>query len=67
MGGRSYEENVVASRMAYAEAGIKNPRKELDVAIVHDCFTITELTIYEDFGLSPEGREQRMLRQALSS
>lgn len=50
------EENVKASRMAYAEAGIKDPRKELDLAEVHDCFTIHELVIYEDFGFSPRGK-----------
>jgi acetyl-CoA C-acetyltransferase len=51
-----FEENVRAARMAYAEAGIKDPRKELDLAIVHDCFTITELIIYEDLGFSQRGR-----------
>jgi acetyl-CoA C-acetyltransferase len=50
------EENVRASRMAYAEAGIKNPKKELDVVEVHDCFTVHELVIYEDFGFSPRGK-----------
>lgn len=50
------EENVRASRMAYKDAGITNPRKELDLAIVHDCFTIHELTIYEDFGFSERGK-----------
>jgi len=50
------EENVRASRMAYKEAGVENPRKQLDLAIVHDCFTITELVIYEDFGFSPRGK-----------
>ncbi|RLF15798.1 MAG: acetyl-CoA acetyltransferase [Thermoprotei archaeon] len=50
------EENVRASRMAYKEAGIENPRKQLDLAVVHDCFTITELVIYEDFGFSPRGK-----------
>ncbi len=49
------EENVRASKIAYEEAGIKDPRKDLDLAIVHDCFTITELVIYEDFGFSPRG------------
>ncbi len=49
------EENVQASKLAYEEAGIKDPRKDLDLAIVHDCFTITELVIYEDFGFSPRG------------
>lgn len=51
-----FEENVRASKMAYAEAGIRDPRKELDLAIVHDCFTITELIIYEDLGFSLRGR-----------
>ncbi|MEM4700352.1 MAG: acetyl-CoA acetyltransferase [Candidatus Nezhaarchaeales archaeon] len=50
------EENVRASRTAYREAGIENPRKQLDLAVVHDCFTITELVIYEDFGFSPRGK-----------
>lgn len=53
------EENVGASRMAYAEAGIKDPRKELDLAEVHDCFTIHELVIYEDFGFSPRGKAKQ--------
>jgi len=50
------EENVRGSRMAYAEAGIKKPRKELSMAEVHDCFTIHEMLIYEDLGWSPRGR-----------
>ena len=50
------EENVRASKMAYAEAGIKDPRKEIDLAEVHDCFTIHELAIYEDLGFIPRGR-----------
>jgi acetyl-CoA C-acetyltransferase len=28
----------------------------LDLAIVHDCFTITEMLIYEDLGFSPRGK-----------
>lgn len=50
------EENVRASQRAYAEAGIKDPRSELSVAEVHDCFTIHEMTIYEDLGWSEKGR-----------
>ncbi len=50
------EENVKASRMAYAEAGIKDPRRDLDLAEVHDCFTVHELVIYEDFNFSPRGK-----------
>jgi acetyl-CoA C-acetyltransferase len=47
---------VNSSHKAYEMAGIKNPREELDVAEVHDCFTITELAIYENFGFSPRGK-----------
>ncbi|MEM0488059.1 MAG: acetyl-CoA acetyltransferase [Candidatus Bathyarchaeia archaeon] len=50
------EENVRAARRAYAEAGIKDPRKEIDIAEVHDCFTIHELILYEDLGFSPRGK-----------
>ena len=49
------EENVRAARLAYAEAGIKNPRAELSMAEVHDCFTIHEMCIYEDLGWSRKG------------
>ena len=45
-----------SSSKAYEMAGIKNPREELDVAEIHDCFTITELAIYENFGFSPRGK-----------
>ena len=45
-----------SSAKAYEMAGIKNPRTELDMAEVHDCFTITELAIYEDFGFSGRGK-----------
>jgi acetyl-CoA C-acetyltransferase len=51
-----FEENVITAQKVYKEAGIKNPRKEIDVANVHDCFTITEMVIYEDLGFSPRGR-----------
>jgi acetyl-CoA C-acetyltransferase len=50
------EENRRASQRAYAEAGIRDPRSELSVAEVHDCFTIHEMTIYEDLGWSKKGR-----------
>jgi acetyl-CoA C-acetyltransferase len=49
------EENVRAAKVAYAEAGIKNPRDDLSMAEVHDCFTIHELSIYEDLGWSRKG------------
>lgn len=50
------EETRRAGRAAYAEAGIRNPDKEISIAEVHDCFTITELTIMEDLQFSQEGK-----------
>lgn len=46
----------IASKKAYEEAGIKNPREELSMTEVHDCFSITELVTMEDLSLSEEGR-----------
>jgi acetyl-CoA C-acetyltransferase len=51
-----FPESVRASQAAYQEAGITSPREELDLAMVHDCFTITELIIYGDLGFSPKGQ-----------
>jgi acetyl-CoA C-acetyltransferase len=45
----------VASKRAYNEAGIENPREELDLIEVHDCFSVTELVTMEDLYVSPEG------------
>ena len=45
----------VAAKKAYAEAGIKNPREEISMMEVHDCFSITELVTMEDLYISPEG------------
>lgn len=52
----SIQENVVAAEQAYKQAGIQNPEKDIDMAEVHDCFTPTELVIYEDFGFSERGQ-----------
>jgi len=46
----------LAARRAYAEAGVANPRDEVSVMEVHDCFSITELVLMEDLGMSDEGR-----------
>ena len=49
-------ENAKGSKVAYAAAGIKDPRKEISLAEVHDCFSIHEMLIYEDFGFSERGK-----------
>ena len=45
----------IAAERAYKEAGISNPRKEIDMMEVHDCFSVTELVVMEDLGISPKG------------
>lgn len=53
----SYVKNTrIAATKAYSEAGIKDPRADLDMTEVHDCFSITELVTMEDLGLSQEGK-----------
>lgn len=51
-----FPETVKASQSAYDEAGISDPREDIDLAMVHDCFTITELIICEDLGFSARGK-----------
>lgn len=55
------DEIIAAGKMAYAEAGIKNPREEVDLAEIHDCFTITEVLITEDLGYAPRGKYKQEL------
>lgn len=54
--GTHVETTFRAATRAYKEAGIKNPREELSLIEVHDCFSITELVIYEDLLISPRGK-----------
>ena len=49
-------ETIAAGKQAYAASGIKNPRKELSCAQLHDCFTIAELLEYEALGFSEPGK-----------
>jgi acetyl-CoA C-acetyltransferase len=46
---------VYAAKQAYAQAGITNPRQQIQLAQVHDCFTLTELLTYEDLGFCEKG------------
>ncbi len=43
------------STVAYEEAGITNPRQEISMMEVHDCFSITELVTMEDLHISERG------------
>lgn len=49
-------ENVRAAQEVYRQAGITDPAKQVSMAEVHDCFTPTELVIYEDLGFAPRGQ-----------
>ncbi len=51
-----WPETEYACRQAYNMAGIKDPRKELDLAEVHDCFSISELICYESLGFCDKGK-----------
>lgn len=46
----------IASKRAYQEAGVENPRDEINLIEVHDCFSVTELVTMEDLHISAEGR-----------
>jgi acetyl-CoA C-acetyltransferase len=50
-----WEETERASRQAYEQAGIKNPRKELDLVELHDCFSVAEMIAIESLGLCEKG------------
>lgn len=45
-----------AAERAYVEAGITDPRNQLSLLEVHDCFSITELVTMEDLFISQDGR-----------
>src|SRR3954466_827551 len=51
----SFREVVRSAEDAYQQAGITNPRAELAMAEVHDCFTPTELVLMEDLGFAERG------------
>lgn len=53
----SYVRNTrKAAARAYAEAGVTDPRGQLSLIEVHDCFSITELVTMEDLGISADGQ-----------
>src|SRR6516164_2891122 len=50
-----FPECEAAAADAYAQAGITDPRRQLAMAEVHDCFTPTELVLMEDLGFARRG------------
>lgn len=53
--GSYFHTTRVAATRAYEEAGITDPRGQLSLMEVHDCFSITELVTMEDLHVSPQG------------
>jgi acetyl-CoA C-acetyltransferase len=51
----TFQEVVAAAADAYQQAGVTNPRQQLAMAEVHDCFTPTELVLMEDLGFAERG------------
>jgi acetyl-CoA C-acetyltransferase len=51
----TFPEVAACAREAYAQAGVTDPRGELAMAEVHDCFTPTELVLMEDLGFCERG------------
>lgn len=54
----------MAAGDAYKRAGIKPD--DVDVAATHDCFTISEIIEYEDFGWCEKGEGGRFIENGLS-
>jgi acetyl-CoA C-acetyltransferase len=52
----TFQEVVASAGDAYQQAGVSNPREEISMAEVHDCFTATELVLMEDLGFSERGQ-----------
>jgi acetyl-CoA C-acetyltransferase len=50
-----WKPTVWAAEDAYRQAGLDDPRAQIDVAQVHDCFSLTELLSYEDLGFCARG------------
>jgi acetyl-CoA C-acetyltransferase len=53
--GSYFHTTRIAATKAYKEAGITDPRRQISLMEVHDCFSITELVTMEDLFISEEG------------
>ena len=51
----TFPEIVRCAEDAYAQAGVTDPRAQIAMAEVHDCFTPTELVLMEDLGFCERG------------
>src|SRR3972149_10522691 len=58
---------VAASQRVYKQAGITNPRKELDVAEIYEVATYAELAMYENLGFCERGQAGRLIDEGVTS
>jgi acetyl-CoA C-acetyltransferase len=61
----SWKPTAWAAKDAYTQAGISDPRAEIGVAQVHDCFSLTELLSYEDLGFCEKGSAKEHIAQGV--
>jgi len=59
----TWDATLEASREAYKQAGLS--AKDVDLAEVHDAFTIVELIAYEDLGFCKKGDGARLIREGI--
>ena len=62
-----FHATTIAAKQAYKMAGIENPKKEIDFAEVHDCFTWTEISNYEDLGFCEKGEGWKLALEGKTS
>jgi len=55
---------VEAAKQAYAQAKVKP--SDIQVADVHDCFTIAEIMAYENLGFCPKGKGEKFIEEKQS-
>lgn len=65
--GLSFLANRKAAEMVYRDAGITNPRRQLDFGIVHDCFSINELLTIQDLKICDYGEAAALTRDGVTS
>ncbi len=58
------EAGTIAANRAYKKAGLSRDDivRHVDVAEVHDCFTIAEILAYEDLGFAKRGEGYQLIR-----
>ena len=54
----------LAARQAYSMAGVEP--KDINIAEVHDCFTIAELIAYEDLGFCKPGEGGKLIQEGVT-